>query len=99
MASELELATEGVALNDGSITSEAATSTKNVSIDTRTYRSYGVIVTDEKGATEFKAQGTKDATTGVHKVIAEPLYRQSTADGKAWASAEADGNTNARENQ
>jgi hypothetical protein len=74
-----------------------ASSTKNVSVETRTYRSYGVVVTDDKGKEVFKALGEKDAN-GVAKILPSPVYRQSTADGKAWKSAEDAGNLKLSEN-
>lgn len=73
-------------------------STKNVSIDTRTYRTYGIIVegvTPDKN--EYKALGPKNSE-GAQKTLESPLYRQQTADGKAWENAEAAGNTKLSEN-
>lgn len=75
-----------------------SSSTKNLSVDTRTYRSYGIVVegvTPDKN--EFKALGPKDKD-GAQKTLEGPLYRQQTADNKAWTSAEEAGNTKLSEN-
>lgn len=71
---------------------EAITSTSNISVENKEYRTYGFVEVDDKGKESYKAYG-KDK-----KVVAEPIISQKTADGKAWSSAEENGNTILAEN-
>lgn len=83
---------------DVTSTATETNSTPNVNVEERIYRSYGFVSTDAEGNAKYKAYGEKSAD-GVSKVFEKPLYRQATADGKAWATAEADGNLKLSENK
>lgn len=75
-----------------------ATSSKNLSVENKLYRTYGFI---EEGETPEKStyRAYTKNEAGVVSVTPKPLIRAKTADGKAWDSAEAAGNTKLNENQ
>jgi hypothetical protein len=73
-------------------TEDAAASSVGVTVETKAYRTYGVL--DEKG----NPSAVKKDKDGVTKTIDEPIIAQQTADGKSWARFEEDGNTKLSEN-
>jgi len=90
----------GAEASDSSNEESTATpsSSKNLSVENKLYRTYGFIQEGETpDKNTYKAYSKNEA--GVVSVVAKPLIRAKTADGKAWESAEAAGNTKLNENQ
>jgi len=100
MSNELELM-ETTAPSTDTTTLDTAPqpqSSKDLSVDKKTYRTYGVAVTNEKGKDEYKALGTKNSDGTAGKLLETPRILAETQDKKAWAKAEEDGNTRLSEN-
>lgn len=97
MSNELEVL-EATPSTESSTETSTPQSSKNLSVDKKTYRTYGVPVTNDKGKDEYKALGTKNSDGSAGKMLDTPRILAETQDKKAWAKAEEDGNTRLSEN-
>ena len=92
MSFENEVVATEAPVAEESATSDAASSSLGVTVETKIYRTYGVL--DEKGL----PSAVKKDKEGKIKELENPIISQQTADGKAWKKFEEDGNTVLTEN-